>query len=41
MGPLESQEERLEPPEIRCFTIKSAPKPNDGAGHNLESAASL
>ena len=41
MRPLESQEERLELPEICCSTLKSVLKPNDGAGHNLEGAASL
>lgn len=41
MRQLESQEETLEPPEIRHSTLKSALKPNDVADHNLESAASL
>lgn len=31
----------MEFPEICCSTLKSTPKPNDGAGHNLEGAASL
>lgn len=34
---MESQERKLE----FCSTQKPSPKPNDGAGHNLEGAASL
>lgn len=34
---MESQERSLD----FCSTQKSSPKPNDGAGHNLEGAASL